>query len=137
MGNRMYRSIAVAAVCTFAAASTSAQEAGSNITGNQLLEICQSADLAKQGFCVGYSTGVLEGMRWGAAVPLLRAEVPQAEVEESIDTFLGYCLPEGATHGQYKDVIVRYIDQHPETRHTSARLLAQLALVEAFPCADK
>lgn len=76
-------------------------------------------------------------MRWGAAVPLLPAEVPQAEVEESIDSFLSYCLPERATCGQYKDVILRYIDPHPEARRTSARLLAQLALVEAFPCADK
>ncbi|WP_444666567.1 Rap1a/Tai family immunity protein [Cereibacter changlensis] len=125
---------AIAAASWAFAASDAAGQEGANLTGNQLLEICQSEDLAKQGFCIGYNVGVVEGMRWGSAVPLLRAEVPRQEVEATVNSMLSFCLPEGATYGQYQDVIVRYIDRHPETRHTSARLLAQLALIEAFPC---
>jgi hypothetical protein len=32
------------------------------------------------------------------------------------------------------DVVLKYLDAHPETRHRSFRLLALEALKEAFPC---
>ena len=41
-----------------------------NITGNDLLAACESEELAQAGFCVGYIVGVIEGTRWGIAVPM-------------------------------------------------------------------
>ena len=33
-----------------------------------------------------------------------------------------------------KDVVVRYLQAHPEIRHYPATVLTQMALAEAFPC---
>lgn len=115
--------------------SASAETVEPNMTGNAVYEICSAQnDMTKQGFCLGYIVGIVEGMKWGAAVPMMRAEIPRNEVNGMVDMFLGFCLPEGATWGQYRDVIVGYLQKNPAERHTSARLLAQLALAEAFPC---
>ena len=117
------------------AALPSVAQVGANLTGNEIYEACNSADdLAKQGFCVGYIDGVVEGMRWGAAVPLIRAGTAKGEVDSLASMFLGFCIPEGATLGQYRDVMVGYLRRNPQDRHNSARLLMQLALSEAFRC---
>ena len=120
---------------SFIALSAYADTSQPHLTGNQVLEYCEAAgDEAKQGFCVGYVVGVVEGMRWGAAVPLLRTEGPGPHLDSMVNTILSFCLPDGATWGQYRDVIVRYLRENPQSRHASARLLGQLALVESFPC---
>jgi Rap1a immunity proteins len=46
------------------------------------------------------------------------------------------CVPTQVPVVQEMDVVMKYLDAHPETRHKSFRLLALEALKEAFPCAD-
>jgi hypothetical protein len=46
------------------------------------------------------------------------------------------CAPTQVPVVQEMDVVLKYLDAHPETRHRSFRLLALEALKEAFPCAD-
>jgi hypothetical protein len=46
------------------------------------------------------------------------------------------CVPSQVPVVQEMDVVLKYLDTHPETRHKSFRLLALEALKEAFPCAD-
>ena len=46
------------------------------------------------------------------------------------------CVPNQVPVVQEMDVVLKYLDAHPETRHKSFRLLALEALKEAFPCAD-
>ena len=111
-----------------------AQDNGPNLSGNDLHETCHDTEMARQGFCLGYIVGVVEGMRWGTAVPLIQSDLEGDALEGNINLILNFCLPENATWGQYRDVIVQHVEQHPETRHASARLLAQIALSEAFPC---
>jgi len=45
------------------------------------------------------------------------------------------CVPTQVPVVQEMDVVLKYLDAHPETRHKSFRLLALEALKEAFPCA--
>jgi hypothetical protein len=45
------------------------------------------------------------------------------------------CVPTQVPVVQEMDVVMKYLDAHPETRHKSFRLLALEALKEAFPCA--
>jgi hypothetical protein len=44
------------------------------------------------------------------------------------------CLPEVSVAGQARDVAVRYLTDHPESRHYTAASLVAEALEEAFPC---
>lgn len=125
---------AILCLVAFATATPASAEDPS-LTGNQLLEICgASDDLAQQGFCIGYTVGVVEGMKWGVGGPMLRAGKTTEEANKMTEALLSFCVPEGATWGQYRDVVIGYLERNPQDRHGSARLLAQLALVEAFPC---
>ena len=123
-----------AALVALSATCVLADDQDGALTGDQFLEICQSPDMTQQGFCTGYLIGAVEGMRWGAGQPSLRAGRPVAEVQRDSDALLGFCLPSDATWGQHLDIALGYVEGHPEIRHASARLLAQLAFTEAFPC---
>jgi hypothetical protein len=77
-----------------------------NLSDNDLLATCEATDnLAQSGFCLGYVNGVIEGMKWGIAAPLLMAGQTAAEAEDSTGMLLGFCNPEGVTLGQFVDVI--------------------------------
>jgi len=110
-----------------------------NLTGNELLEICSDERQAAQGFCVGYVNGLIEGLKLGASVPMLRVNqeggtIPTAEIEALSSQLLGFCLPPEAQLGQFRELIVAYLKNTPKDRHGSARLLGQIALAEAYPC---
>jgi Rap1a immunity proteins len=47
------------------------------------------------------------------------------------------CEPPGVTAGQVKDVVVRYLEKHPESRHAVGASLVLAALYEAFPCSNR
>lgn len=46
----------------------------------------------------------------------------------------GYCLPENGTLAQFGDVFLKYLVDHPETRHHPAAFLTRTALRDAFRC---
>jgi hypothetical protein len=70
------------------------------------------------GFCLGYLKGVAEMSR-------LREKVPQLPP---------VCVPEAVTVGQVRNIVVRYLEEHPEEWHYSSIVLVTNALDEAFPC---
>jgi hypothetical protein len=106
-----------------------------NLSGNELLETCEAQDdLARFGFCIGYISGVIEGMKWGVAAPLLMSGQTAQEADKTGGMFLGFCSPEGGTLGQYKDVVVLYLRNNPAERHNTARTQVQSALSEVYPC---
>ena len=45
-----------------------------------------------------------------------------------------YCIPQKVTNGQITRVVIKYLKDHPEQLHTSARKLILFALDEGFPC---
>ena len=81
--------------------------------GNELLAAClRPAETFDRGYCLGYIVGAAGAL----------------ELEASV------CPPKGITLGQLKDVVVRYLQAHPEIRHQSATFLTSIALIDAFPC---
>lgn len=106
-----------------------------NISGNDLLSICEATDdAAKLGYCIGYVTGVIEGMKWGIASPLMMSGADPEEADKTGNTLLGFCIPAEATLGQMRDVILLYLRSNPAERHASARIQVQFALAGAYPC---
>jgi len=93
----------------------------STVTGNQLLEYCESKDAFAQGLCDGYITGAsdIESME-GSAFPDRRRS----------------CTPNTVTNGQMTDVVVKYLKDHPEERHMLAAVLVVEAVTKAFPCSS-
>lgn len=57
-----------------------------------------------------------------------------ANVEPFLEDKLRACIPEGATPGQISQVIVNYIEAHPELRHKPFLVLAIEATKAAWPC---
>ena len=106
------------------------------ISGNELLETCTSEDQVLAGFCLGYIIGYSEGAPWGANVTLYNLD-PGGSVSErnkQIGLFTGSCVPAEASNEQLRDVVIKHIIEHPETRHESARVLVWQAYIKAFPC---
>jgi len=44
------------------------------------------------------------------------------------------CIPASSQAGQLKDIVVKYLRDHPETRHFEAYALVYVALGQAFNC---
>ena len=94
----------------------------STTTGNDLLESCESTGHFEQAFCLGYITGVtdLDGAD-GSVFPERRRS----------------CVAENVSNGQVRDVVVKYLKDHPEERHIQASILIVKAMAQAFPCKTK
>jgi hypothetical protein len=88
-------------------------------TGNSLLELCESKDVSEQAFCLGYVVGATDvDSMDGAAFPERRRS----------------CAPDNVTNGQQRDIVVKYLKEHPEERHILAAILVVKAMAKAFPC---
>jgi hypothetical protein len=129
--------------CTFLGLSiallfcSSGEASAQTMSGNELLDICESRDnIAKGAYCSGYFQGAVEGLKWGAATASVLLGDGSANLDEASNAILGFCIPASVTLGQYRDVSLKYLNDHPETRHKTARILIQLALREAFPCGN-
>jgi hypothetical protein len=84
-------------------------------TGNDLLHTCQSDDIFDRGVCGGFVTAASQVVQIAGRA----------------------CFVEGMTLEQGRDVVVHYLNSHPETRHEAAVSLASRALTRAFPCQAK
>jgi hypothetical protein len=84
------------------------------LNGNMLLELCRSGSPQ----CVGYVQGVMDG-ELAAVTGTSRTRA--------------YCIPEGATATQAKDIAVAYLTAHPEYRQLPAGLLVTRALADPWP----
>lgn len=80
--------------------------------GNELHETCSTAAPLDRAMCLSYIIGVLDGLRY----------LPQPLV-----------TPKGATAGQVRDVVAKYLTDHPETRDLQARMIVKAAVVDAWP----
>lgn len=86
--------------------------------GNTLYSRCKKGpENVEFAYCVGYIVGVIDTM-----------DLAQGDKSEIL------CLPPGVKIGQARDVVEKYLTDHPERRHLpSARLVAE-AISKAFPC---
>ena len=82
------------------------------VSGEQLLVNCESGVGYAEGNCTGYVSGVFDN-----------------------STIINkQCLRRKATSGQRIKVVRDYLKEHPERLHTSASVLVQAAINEAFTC---
>lgn len=95
--------------------------------GNQLDKFCNpQADNPKlrdyQMICLGYSIGVLDGVR---------------VYEEALNRNPMVCTNSVITSKQIREVVTKYLRGNPADLHLSASVLVIKALSEAFPCDAK
>jgi hypothetical protein len=90
--------------------------------GNRLYEICTAPEEkhASWGVCLGFILGAHDAVRDAQELGFLAGKI--------------HCTPTNATTGQVRDVVVRYLEEHPAERHINASALVADALREAFPC---
>jgi hypothetical protein len=90
----------------------SAASGGYYETGNDIYDGCTTKQ--QVGFCLAYAAGIADAAYF----------TPMS----------GICIPLGVQLSQVRDVMVGYLDEHPETRHEPAYYLVNRALIEAWPC---
>lgn len=98
------------------------------LNGNLLLESCRDSTRGGANVCLGYVQGAIDTILLfkGLAVRATQSDTP---------VLAGWgCFPAGVTAGQGRDIIVRYLESHPERRHISGATQVYIALSEAFPC---
>ncbi|MFN7388163.1 Rap1a/Tai family immunity protein [Brevundimonas sp.] len=104
------------------------------LTGNELFAHCTAPEtdpvyFAKRSSCREYITGVHDGIE-------ATSGVVSYALDRAGDPIRLVCAPPGVTARQMRDVVVTYLERHPETRHQSASLIIFGALGEAFPCPE-
>lgn len=82
-------------------------------TGNDLWNHCRG-DAIDRSACYGYIAGIADATEF---------EVPRL-----------ICMPAHVLMPQLHDVVIAYLEAHPETRHHAAADLVGVALLRAFPC---
>jgi hypothetical protein len=108
---------AVATALALACLPAAAQQPTTFLSGNDLWSHCSGKSVFDAGLCTGYVAGIADALGAGSAI------------------FGNWaCLPEGVNGEQAQDVVMRYLEQHPETRYYSAAILVAEALAQAFPC---
>jgi hypothetical protein len=111
----------------FAICVTATWPAYGQDTSNDLLKVCgtalrlingdNSADFSESVRCLGY----VQGYRDGTAT----AEVAPKAV----------CIPDEVSHGQVVRVLVRHLENNPQSLHKARTIGMLAALSKAFPCA--
>lgn len=103
-------------------------------TGSELLDTCTRVSHVK-----ATGNNLEEWMRdssdvstaFGACYGFIRAVKQLGEIGERT------CPPEEVTYGQAQKIVIKYLNDHPETLHQSASVLVLKALSDAFPCPIK
>lgn len=72
----------------------------------------------REGVCLGYIMGVIDMSKSSQVEPHLQ--------------YGASSTPYGATAGQLKSIVVKYLNEHPELRHYVAQDLVYLAIKLAF-----
>jgi hypothetical protein len=92
-------------------------------SGNDLLNVCGNKTLLAEDTV---SIAVMKSFENGACLGYLRGVADTAEIWKLTDL-------RGTTGQQLKDVIVKYLNEHPESRHYSPAYLTLKAVSAAFP----
>jgi hypothetical protein len=80
------------------------------IDGAELLQNCESQEAGRSIYCTGYVAGI-------------------AAREKAMA-----CPADAASDSDLRDVALKYLHEHPESRQYGAASVVALALAQAFPC---
>lgn len=125
----------VIALCTQASVASAGF-----ITGDELWELCEvgvTEELADEGLsyidkmtgyalptpkysvCLSYAMGVIDSIdvavKKGLMAPI-------------------FCVPSSVSDEQIEDVVVKFVEDHPEKRHLKGAAIIHAAITEGFPC---
>lgn len=105
-------------------------------TGNNLYAQLTASDASVnlQGFA--YIEGVLDSEDWYLTTDILSSmDLKKAKLEKFKIPHI--CFGNNKiTLGQLKDIVLKYLTDHPEKRHLRAQVLIRFALLESFACAN-
>lgn len=107
------------------------------LDGNALFSYLKSGD------DVGlyYVAGVVDGLQIGdAAVKNISPQDAEKQLNPQTLQMLKWafgCRPTAVTYPQIADVVKRYLEEHPESRHKGASFLVAEAIYYAWPCEAK
>ncbi len=94
-------------------------------SGNDLLHDCQQPEMSSAGVCIGYILGVLD---------MINTEQNSGRSRESLSQGGDVCLPPTIDGWQVRDVVKKYLVDHPEARSLHASRLVWRAVVKAWGC---
>ena len=120
MLRRLIFAVALSGACSIAGVAVAFDqgEGGYFQNGNRLLEWCESSE----SLALAYVTGAYDAAQYMSVFVGSEAYAPTI------------CTPAGSQNTQYRDIVCRYVDDHPEARTSSATSLVVMALQEAWPC---
>ena len=107
-------------------ALASPQTPAAKLDGNTLLRSCKTA--VDQDGKSNIQLSSAESFGFGLCLGLLRGIVEMGGAMKLI------CTPEEFEYSQIARVVVKRLEDHPETLHSSASPLAFTAIQQAFPC---
>jgi hypothetical protein len=82
------------------------------IDGAELLQNCESQEAGRSIYCRGYVAGIADTAREKAMA----------------------CPADTASDSDLRDVALKYLHEHPESRQYGAASVVAMALAQAFPC---
>jgi len=88
-------------------------------SGNYWLVQCQNSDPGRIVACINYIQGLRDGME---AQRILTKTSPI------------FCIPDGVTPGQLKDLFAKYLKDNPKNRHMSGDVILIHTLKQSYPC---
>jgi hypothetical protein len=94
------------------------------LSGNFWLKTCTSTVEKVMEHCLGFVYGLSEG--------LMVFEGTYIKVGDSYEKVSSYCMPDGLNLGQLKDILVKFLRDHPEKRHERVSVLFSEATRKAF-----
>ena len=110
------RAVLLIAAVVLVSAGVRVQAAPSWADGNDVKTYCRSGSPSDQGVCFGFAI----------AVASIVANEPVAGWRA--------CVPRGVHGRQLVDIMVKFLDDHPEGLHANAVTLVATAFAIAFPC---
>lgn len=117
------KAFVAAAACALVAGSPQPAFADTDFkTGNGMLSFCK----AKQSDTYWLCAGRVEGLTFGLDIGTNGTTGKRF-----------FCIPPGVTNGQKIDVVIKYLEDNPSTRHAPWEPLVMLAITAAWPCDDQ
>jgi hypothetical protein len=108
----MTRVLAAGLLVLLAVGTAQAQRV-SNVKGTTLMKACTGSSSAQ---CDAYVDGFSDAISAGGKERALA------------------CIPIAATGTELRDVLVKFLKEHPEDQHLKASTLASRAFTKAYPC---
>lgn len=108
-------------------------------TGNELLADCAADQGTATGqmqylLCSEYIAGVVDTWDLVGSLSIAMSAEDDGKINPDKLRFTPVCRPDGVTVGQIVDIVVKYLENHPEERHEYAHKLVLTVLIENFKC---